>query len=32
MVFNSLTFIAFFAIVLAIHSLPLPWKTRKVNC
>src|SRR5690242_10411687 len=31
MVFNSLTFIAFFAIVLALHSLPLPWKVRKVN-
>jgi len=30
-VFNSLTFIAFFAIVLAIHSLPLAWKFRKVN-
>lgn len=31
MVFNSLTFIAFFAIVLAIHLLPLAWKIRKVN-
>ena len=31
MVFNSLTFIVFFACVLALHSLPLPWKTRKVN-
>ncbi|HEX5354537.1 MAG TPA: MBOAT family protein [Rhodanobacteraceae bacterium] len=31
MVFNSLTFIAFFAIVLAIHSLPLAWNLRKVN-
>lgn len=31
MVFNSLTFIAFFAIVLALHSLPLPWVARKVN-
>jgi alginate O-acetyltransferase complex protein AlgI len=30
-VFNSLTFIAFFAIVLAIHSLPLAWKVRKFN-
>jgi len=30
-VFNSLTFIAFFAIVLAIHSLPLAWKVRKLN-
>ena len=31
MVFNTLTFAAFFAIVLAIHSLPLGWTTRKVN-
>lgn len=31
MVFNSLTFIAFFACVLALHSLPLPWTTRKIN-
>ncbi len=31
MVFNSLTFMVFFALVLAIHSLPLGWTTRKVN-
>ena len=31
MVFNTLTFAAFFAVVLALHSLPLPWTTRKVN-
>src|SRR6185312_282555 len=31
MVFNSLTFIAFFACVLALHSLPLRWTTRKIN-
>src|SRR5258708_20148749 len=31
MVFNTLTFAVFFAIVLALHSLPLPWKTRKIN-
>ncbi len=31
MVFNSLTFLVFFACVLGLHSLPLPWKTRKVN-
>ena len=31
MVFNSLTFIAFFAGVLVLHSLPLPWKTKKIN-
>ncbi|MBV8503600.1 MAG: MBOAT family protein [Paucibacter sp.] len=31
MVFNCLSFVAFFAIVLALHSLPLPWKARKVQ-
>ena len=31
MVFNSLTFVAFFALVLLIHSLPLGWTTKKVN-
>ena len=31
MVFNTLTFVAFFAIVLLLHSLPLAWTTRKVN-
>src|SRR6478672_5563692 len=31
MVFNSLTFIVFFACVLALHSLPLPWTFRKIN-
>ncbi len=31
MVFNSLTFIVFFACVLGLHSLPLPWRTRKIN-
>jgi len=31
MVFNSLTFVVFFACVLALHSLPLPWTVRKVN-
>src|SRR5215831_4928494 len=31
MVFNSLTFVVFFACVLALHSLPLSWTTRKVN-
>jgi D-alanyl-lipoteichoic acid acyltransferase DltB (MBOAT superfamily) len=30
-IFNSLTFIVFFAIVLALHSLPLPWTVRKIN-
>jgi alginate O-acetyltransferase complex protein AlgI len=31
MVFNSLTFLIFFALVLAIHNLPLSWRTRKLN-
>ena len=31
MVFNTLTFAVFFALVLALHSLPVAWKTRKVN-
>src|SRR5260221_710337 len=31
MVFNTLTFAVFFALLLALHSLPLPWKTRKIN-
>jgi alginate O-acetyltransferase complex protein AlgI len=31
MVFNSLTFLVFFAFVLALHSLPLPWTARKIN-
>jgi alginate O-acetyltransferase complex protein AlgI len=31
MVFNSLTFVAFFAIVLLLHSLPLPWSVKKLN-
>ena len=31
MVFNSLTFVVFFACVLVLHNLPLSWTTRKVN-
>jgi len=31
LLFNSLTFIAFFAIVLALHNTPLPWKAKKFN-
>jgi alginate O-acetyltransferase complex protein AlgI len=31
MVFNTLTFVVFFALVLALHSLPFGWTTRKVN-
>ena len=30
MVFNSLTFIVFFAIVLALFWMPFPWTTRKI--
>ena len=31
MVFNSYTFLAFFAVILALHSLPFSWTTKKVN-
>ena len=31
MLFNSLTFVVFFAVVLVAHNLPLAWKTKKVN-
>src|SRR5947209_17567420 len=31
MVFNSLTFVVFFACVLVLHNLPLGWTTRKLN-
>jgi alginate O-acetyltransferase complex protein AlgI len=31
MVFNSLTFVVFFAIVLMLHALPLSWTVRKFN-
>ena len=31
MVFNSLTFVVFFACVLALHALPLPWTAKKIN-
>lgn len=31
MVFNSLTFVVFFAIVLGLHSLPFPWTVKKFN-
>ncbi len=31
MIFNSLTFVVFFLIVLALHNLPLPWRAKKVN-
>jgi alginate O-acetyltransferase complex protein AlgI len=29
--FNSLTFLVFFAIVLALHYAPLPWRVKKLN-
>lgn len=31
MLFNSLTFVAFFAIVIALHNAPLPWRIKKFN-
>ncbi len=31
MLFNSLEFLAFFAVVLAVYALPLPWRLRKVH-
>ncbi|QNP39413.1 MBOAT family O-acyltransferase [Lysobacter solisilvae (ex Woo and Kim 2020)] len=31
MVFNSLTFVVFFACVLVLHRLPLGWTTKKIN-
>ena len=31
MLFNSYTFIAFFAIMLILHNLPFPWKVKKIN-
>jgi alginate O-acetyltransferase complex protein AlgI len=31
MLFNSITFLAFFLCVVVVHSLPLPWGVRKFN-
>jgi alginate O-acetyltransferase complex protein AlgI len=31
MVFNSLAFMAFFAMVLLLHAMPLSWNTKKLN-
>lgn len=31
MVFNSLTFVVFFLVVLGVHRLPLPWRVKKIN-
>ncbi|MEO6255416.1 MAG: MBOAT family protein [Sphingomicrobium sp.] len=31
MIFNSLTFLVFFAIVLALHNAPFSWRQKKIN-
>ncbi len=31
MVFNSYSFVLFFAVLLVLHNLPLPWQAKKVN-
>ena len=31
MVFNSLIFVVFFAVVLFLHSMPFSWRVKKVN-
>ena len=31
MVFNSYAFVVFFAVLLGLHYLPLPWKVKKIN-
>jgi alginate O-acetyltransferase complex protein AlgI len=31
MIFNSLTFVVFFAIVMILHSLPFSWRVKKIN-
>ena len=31
MVFNSLIFVVFFAVVLTLHALPFSWKQKKIN-
>lgn len=31
MLFNSLTFVVFFALVLALHNAPLGWRGKKIN-
>ena len=31
MVFNSLTFVVFFVLVLVLHRMPLPWTAKKIN-
>ncbi|OFX01781.1 MAG: acyltransferase [Alphaproteobacteria bacterium RIFCSPHIGHO2_12_FULL_63_12] len=31
MLFNSLTFVVFFGVVVALHAAPLPWRVKKIN-
>ena len=31
MIFNSLTFVVFFALVLALHNAPFSWRQKKIN-
>ena len=31
MLFNSLTFVVFFALIVGLHHLPLPWTLKKLN-
>ena len=31
MVFNSYVFVVFFAVLLGLHNLPLPWRVKKIN-
>ena len=31
MLFNSLTFVVFFAVVLALHYVPFGWRSKKFN-
>src|SRR5919106_1710063 len=31
MLFNSYSFLVFFAIMLALHHMPFPWKAKKIN-
>src|SRR5258708_7041504 len=31
MIFNSLIFVVFFAIVLFLHAMPFPWRVKKIN-
>jgi hypothetical protein len=31
MIFNSLIFVVFFAIVLFLHATPFPWRVKKIN-